>query len=63
MLPFFSYDFYTFDVRSATVQGCDPIFDQSREFEVDANSQFLNYLKSQNLIIHLIDESVDMTQP
>lgn len=28
---------------------------------VDANPQFLNYMKTQVLVIDLIDESVDMT--
>lgn len=62
MLPFFSYEFYTFEVRSPTTQGNCPTFDSVKQFQVEASPQFLNYMKTQNLQIHLIDESVDMTQ-
>jgi len=29
-MPFFSYDFYTFEVRSHTVQGNNPIFESTK---------------------------------
>ena len=32
MLPFFSYDFYTFEVRSATAQGNNPNFEITKQF-------------------------------
>jgi len=32
MMPFFSYDFYTFEVRSPTVQGDNPVFDSTKQF-------------------------------
>lgn len=63
MLPFFSYEFYTFEWRSPTAQGNCPTFDSVKSFEVEASPQFLNYMKTQILQIHLIDESVDMTSP
>ena len=63
MLPFYSYDFYTFEIRSHTGNGPNPQFDNTKRFEVEANQQFLSYMKSQILQIHLIDESVDMTRP
>ena len=33
MMPFASYDFYTFDYRSATAGGPDAVFEQSRRYE------------------------------
>ena len=63
MLPFFSYDFYTFEVRSATAQSSNPNFDSTKQFEIEATPQFLQYMKTQCLQVDLIDESVDMTEP
>lgn len=62
MLPFFSYDFYTFEVRSHTCQGQNPLFEYTRKFEVEATPQFNQYMKNSVLQIDLIDESVDITQ-
>lgn len=61
MLPFFSYDFYTFEVRSHNAEGQNPLFELKRKFEIEYNSQFQQYMRSGVLQIDLIDESVDMT--
>jgi len=46
MLPFFSYDFYSFEVRSATSQGNNPVFDARKQFEVHANQDFEEYMNT-----------------
>lgn len=63
MLPFFSYDFYTFEERSYNVQGNNPTFESTKKFEVEATPQFMSYMKNNVLQIDVIDESVDMTMP
>jgi len=61
MLPFFSYDFYTFEVRSATAQSANPFFDSIKRFEIEQTADFLSYIKNEVLKIDLIDEGVDYT--
>ena len=63
MMPFFSYDFYTFEVRSHNGQGQNPLFEATRKFEVEATPQFQSYMRSGVLQIDLIDESVDISMP
>ena len=60
IMPFFAYDFYTFEVRSATVPGSSPLFSSVKQFEVDASKDFENYMKTETLKIDLIDEGVDI---
>jgi hypothetical protein len=62
MQPFFSYNFYTFeDVVSHCVTGNSPDFEHRKQFEVAANTEFLNYMRKQYLKIDFMDESVDIT--
>lgn len=61
MLPFFSYDFYTFEVRSATAQSANPFFDSIKRFEIEQTADFQSYIKNEVLKIDLIDEGVDYT--
>lgn len=35
MQPFFNFDFYTFEYRSATAEGCNPTFDITKRYEVE----------------------------
>jgi hypothetical protein len=44
------------------VQGNFPIFEVTKQFEVEVNEQFMEYMKSQVLKIDLIDESVEMKE-
>lgn len=37
MLPFFSYDFYTFEVRSPTISGTSPEYNHTKHFQVEDN--------------------------
>lgn len=60
MKPFFSYDFYKFECRSATASGSSPVFDQVKHYQVDYNKELIDYMKRQTLKIDFIDESVDM---
>lgn len=60
MRPFFSYDFYKFEFRSATVLGDNPVFQSTKRYEVDANNELMEYMKKKTLRIDFIDESVDM---
>ena len=62
MQPFFSFQFFTFDFQSPVLNGNNPFFDVKKQFEVELNEQFLEYMRTQVLKIDLIDESVDMTQ-
>lgn len=63
MLPFYSYEFYTFEVRSATAQGNNAFFDSKKQFEIEFSQEFQQYMTSQVLVINLIDEAVDITIP
>ena len=60
MLPFFSYDFYTFSYRSPTANGNNPVFDITKRYELDYNQELSDYFKTQMLKIDFIDESVDL---
>jgi hypothetical protein len=35
MKPFFSYEFYRFDFKSATVTGSSPEFDSTKYYQVE----------------------------
>lgn len=58
--PFFSFDFYKFEYRSATASGENPIFDVTKHYEIESNKEILEYMKRQTLKIDFIDESVDI---
>jgi hypothetical protein len=45
MQPFFSYDFYTFDYRSGTANGQNPVFDVTKRYEVENNKELVDYFK------------------
>ena len=60
MKPFFSYEFYKFDFKSATASGSNPEFESTKRYEVEQNKELLDYMKRQTLKIDFIDESVDM---
>ena len=46
MQPFFSYRFYTFDdAYSQQLIGNSPDFNHRKQFEVDDNSEFSNYMR------------------
>lgn len=60
MKPFFSYEFYKFDFKSATASGSNPEFDSTKRYEVEQNKELLDYMKRQTLKIDFIDESVDI---
>ena len=44
------------------MQGENPGFDITKQFEVEENTQFLQYMKNQVLKIDFIDESVEMRE-
>jgi len=60
MLPFFSYEFYTFQYNSATAQGNNPVFDVTKRYELEYNQELNDYFKNEMLKIMFIDESVDL---
>ena len=60
MRPFFTYDFFTFTHDSAVVQGSDPMFADTKQFEVEQTPEFTNYMKNTVFKIDFIDESVEM---
>jgi hypothetical protein len=45
MQPFFTFDFYTFEYRSATAEGNNPIFDVTKRYEVEDSQELRDYLK------------------
>jgi len=59
-MPFFSFDFYTFEYRSGTASGDSPVFNTRRAYELDESKELLDYLRDQFLKIDFIDESVDL---
>ena len=64
MLPFFSFDFYTFEYRSPTANGADPTFEVTKWYEIEDSQELQDYLAYQFLKVDFIDESVDLvTQP
>ena len=62
MLPFFYYQFYTFDYTSPVARGPNPSFDVTKQFEIEVDEQYLNYLKTQVLRVDFIDESVEFKE-
>jgi hypothetical protein len=38
--PFYSFDFYTFETKSAIGSGPNPQFKESKQFAIDATMQF-----------------------
>lgn len=62
MKPFFTYDFYSFTHESAVVQGDSPVFQDKKQFEIEASPEFLKYMRQTVLKIDFIDESVEMDQ-
>ena len=62
MQPFFYYQFYTYEYTSPIVNGSNVVFDVSKQFEVEINEQFLDYMKSSVLKIDFIDESVELRE-
>jgi hypothetical protein len=60
MRPYFSYTFYTFeDVFSPSLPGNQPNFGHAKNFEVEMNQQFSEYLRTQIMPIYVMDDSVD----
>ena len=62
MLPFYYYDFYKFSETSVTGQGCNPVWQCSRKYEVEKGGEFDRYMSANVLKIDFIDESVDITE-
>ena len=60
-MPFFHFDFFTFEYTSPSLTGPQPFFDIKKQFECEVNEQFMEYMKTQVLKIDLIDESVDIS--
>lgn len=60
ILPFFHFNFFTFEYTSPSLTGPQPYFDIKKQFECEVNEQFMDYMKTQVLKIDLIDESVDI---
>mmetsp|Transcript_16383 Transcript_16383/g.11526 ORF Transcript_16383/g.11526 Transcript_16383/m.11526 type:complete len:136 (-) Transcript_16383:1886-2293(-) len=54
--------FYQSEFRSAISRGQNPIYASTRRYEVDANGEFLDYMKNHTLKIDFIDDSVDIRQ-
>jgi hypothetical protein len=46
MQPFFFYQFYTFEYTSPAMVGSSPNFDIRKQFEVEFNDQFIEYMKT-----------------
>jgi hypothetical protein len=61
MMPFYSYEFYCFDYRSATAYGIDPVWDNEQKYEVDYNQEFIRYLEHQLVRIDFCDTSVEIS--
>ena len=60
MRPFFSVDFYTFEYKSGTATGNNPVFNDARRYEVENNQDLHEYMKYQFLRIDFIDEAVEL---
>ena len=63
MQPFFSFDFYTFEYRSAILQGDSPDVDLVQRYEIEDTSELREYFRECFLKIDFIDDSVDITEP
>jgi len=61
MKPFFSYMFYQSEYRSAILRGNNPVFETTKRYEVEANGEFMEYMKKHVLKIDFIDDSVDIS--
>ena len=62
MRPFFSFDFYTFEYRSPTAVGSDPIYEVTKRYEIEDSDELQKYMDFQFLKIDFIDESVALSQ-
>jgi hypothetical protein len=60
MMPFFHYQFYTYEYTSPVSRGSNPIYDIRQQYEVAVDDQFIEYMRTQTLKIDLIDEAVDI---
>ena len=62
-MSFFAYNFYTFGEEiSASVQGKTPKFMHVKKYEVELDTEFINYMKKSFLKIDFMDDAVDLTQ-
>jgi hypothetical protein len=59
MKPFFTFDFYRFEYRSAIAEGDSPTFDVTRRYEVEESQELRDYFKFQFLKIDFIDDAVE----
>mmetsp|Transcript_35322 Transcript_35322/g.34350 ORF Transcript_35322/g.34350 Transcript_35322/m.34350 type:complete len:293 (-) Transcript_35322:159-1037(-) len=59
MQPFYFYQFYTYEYTSPVVQGSNVQFDVTKQYEVEVNEQFMDYMKAAVLKIDFMDESVE----
>ncbi len=60
MMPFFHFQFYTYEYTSPVSRGSNPIYDIRQQYEVAVDDQFIEYMRTQTLKIDLIDEAVDI---
>jgi hypothetical protein len=60
MMPFFHYQFYTYEYTSPVSRGSNPIYDIRQQYEVAVDDQFIEYMRTQTLKIDLIDEAVNI---
>ena len=61
IVPFFYYQFYTFDEHySATLAGANPIYQDEKGYEIDFDDKFKSYADTQRLEIFLFDDSAPM---
>lgn len=60
--PFFYYRFYTFDdFISMSQRGKDPVFSDSRTFQITLDERTKNYLRSEKLEVFFVDENGPQT--
>lgn len=60
ILPFYSYEFYRFDFRSAVLQGQNPEWESTQMYEIDYNLEFIDYMRNQSIRMDFCDESVEI---
>ncbi len=61
IVPFFYYQFYTFDEHySATLAGANPIYQDEKGYEIDYDDKFKSYADTQRLEIFLFDDAAPM---
>lgn len=46
MQPFFSFDFYTFECRSATSDGPNPVFEMTQRYEMEYTQELVDYMRT-----------------